>query len=131
MFARSIAALMTIAALAPVAGAVAKAPVHTTAASHAKVVKKSTTAARKSMSKAGATTVVVHGSGTSVAYFDAGPAGGKNNPTQATCDLWADRLNADQDAQDNATDHQGIIDATNQLNTDYNNTLDAGCFVVD
>ena len=130
MFARSIAALMTIAALAPVAGAAAKAPVHAGASSRTKVVKKTTSTARKTTS-AGNTTVVVKTTGPKTAYFDAGPAGGKNNPTQATCDLWADRLNADQETQDNATDHQDIVDATNQLNTDYNNTLDAGCFVVD
>ncbi len=130
MFARSIAALMTIAALAPVAGAAAKAPVHAGVSSRTKVVKKTTSTARKT-STVGATTVVVKTKGPTVAYFDAGPAGGKNNPTQATCDLWADRLNADQEAQDTATEHQDIVDATNQLNTDYNNTLDAGCFVVD
>ena len=65
-----------------------------------------------------------------VAAISAFPTGGKGSGTEATCSLWSQRLQDDQGTQDDATDHQEIVDATNALNEDENNALDAGCVVI-
>jgi hypothetical protein len=125
---RFIAVLTAIAALSGVTSASAKAPSHTSArASHARVVKS------PSVSRAKTTTGVrpARVAGSTVAALDAFPTGGKGSGTEATCGLWADRLNADQEAEDNATEKSDIIEAHDQLNTDKDNALDAGCVVID
>jgi hypothetical protein len=68
--------------------------------------------------------------GTTVVAITAFPTGGKGSGTEATCGLWADRLQEDEAAQDAATDKQDIIDATQALNEDVDNALDAGCAVI-
>lgn len=68
--------------------------------------------------------------GPTVVAITAFPTGGKGSGTEATCGLWADRLQEDVDAQESATDKQDIIDATNNLNEDVDNALDAGCVVI-
>jgi hypothetical protein len=68
--------------------------------------------------------------GSTVVAMTAFPTGGKGSGTEATCGLWGDRLQEDQNAQDAATDHQDVIDATNALNEDVDNALDAGCVVI-
>jgi hypothetical protein len=68
--------------------------------------------------------------GTTVVAITAFPAGGKSSGTEATCELWADRLQEDEDAQDRATDKQDVIDTTETLNDDVDNALDAGCAVI-
>jgi hypothetical protein len=68
--------------------------------------------------------------GTTVVAITAFPTGGKGSGTEATCGLWADRLQEDEAAQDAATDKQDIIDATENLNEDVDNALDAGCVVI-
>lgn len=67
---------------------------------------------------------------TTVVAITAFPTGGKGSGTEATCGLWADQLQSDQNAQDEATDKQDVIDATNALNEDADNALDAGCAVI-
>ena len=68
--------------------------------------------------------------GTTIVAISAFPTGGKGSGTEATCGLWSDRLQEDEAAQDAATDKQDIIDATNNLNEDIDNALDAGCVVI-
>jgi hypothetical protein len=67
---------------------------------------------------------------TTVVAITAFPTGGKGSGSEATCELWGDRLQADEDAQQTADDRQDIIDATNDLNEDVDNALDAGCAVI-
>jgi hypothetical protein len=68
--------------------------------------------------------------GTTVVAITAFPTGGKGTGTEATCGLWADRLQEDEAAQDAATDKQDVIDTTEALNEDVDNALDAGCVVI-
>lgn len=72
----------------------------------------------------------VHTSTTTVVAITAFPTGGKGSGTEATCGLWSDRLQEDENAQDSASDKQDVIDTTNQLNEDVDNALDAGCAVI-
>jgi len=67
---------------------------------------------------------------TTVAAISAFPTGGKGSGTEATCGLWSDRLQEDENAQNDASDKQDVIDTTNQLNEDIDNALDAGCVVI-
>jgi hypothetical protein len=127
---RCIAALTTVLALSSVAGASAMTKTHkvSTTASHAKTVKTTTAAKTK-----GGTGVIkpIKTTGTAVAMISAFPAGGKGSGTEATCGLWSDRLQEDENAQNEATDKDDVIATTNTLNSDVNNALDAGCVVID
>jgi hypothetical protein len=130
---RLIAVLTVMLALSSVGGASAmtKAKV-STAAGHAKVVKK-VTAAAKSTSAArtkGAGTIIKPVStGTATAAIGAYPTGGKGSGTEATCALWTKRLQEDQQIIDNAPETDKD-DASGPLNEDVDNALDAGCFVI-
>jgi hypothetical protein len=68
-------------------------------------------------------------SGPQVAYISAFPTGGKGSGTEATCALWSDRLQEDQQLVDDApeADQQ---DASGPLEADIDNALDAGCAVI-
>ena len=68
-------------------------------------------------------------SGTTVAEISAFPTGGKGSGTEATCALWTERLQDDQAIIDNAPAGDEV-DASGPLNTDVDNALDAGCFVI-
>jgi hypothetical protein len=68
--------------------------------------------------------------GTTVMAISAHPTGGKGSGTEATCDLWSDRLSEDEDAVGQAESTQDRIDAVNALNDDIDNAMDAGCFVI-
>ena len=130
---RLIAVLTAMLALSSVGGASAmtKAKV-STAAGHAKVVKK-VTATAKSTSAArtkGAGTIIKPVStGTATAAISAYPTGGKGSGTEATCALWTKRLQEDQQIIDNAPETDKD-DASGPLNEDVDNALDAGCFVI-
>lgn len=65
----------------------------------------------------------------SVMAITAFPAGGKGSGTEATCALWTQRLQDDQQVIDDApeTDKQ---DAAGPLEHDVDNALDAGCAVI-
>jgi hypothetical protein len=65
-----------------------------------------------------------------VVAISAFPTGGKGSGTEATCELWSNQLAADEQALDEASDKQDIIDASNNLNADVDNALDAGCVVI-
>jgi hypothetical protein len=67
---------------------------------------------------------------TTVVAISAFPTGGKGSGTEATCELWSDQLMADEQALDDATDKQDIIDASESLNENIDNALDAGCAVI-
>lgn len=67
---------------------------------------------------------------TTVVAISAFPTGGKGSGTEATCELWSDQLAADEQALDEATDKQDIIDASEALNDNVDNALDAGCAVI-
>jgi hypothetical protein len=130
MFTRSrcIAVVLTaVAALSGAAGASAKAPRHTAAvASHAKTVK------APAVSKANTGTGVakpIKASGQAVAAISAFPTGGKGSGTEATCALWSNRLQEDQQLVDDAPEADKD-DASGPLNTDIDNALDAGCAVI-
>jgi hypothetical protein len=69
-------------------------------------------------------------SGSTVMAITAHPTGGKGTGTEATCDLWSDRLSDDESAVGSATETQDKIDAVNALNEDIDNAMDAGCFVI-
>jgi hypothetical protein len=69
-------------------------------------------------------------SATTVVAISAFPTGGKGSGTEATCELWSNQLAADEQALDEASDKQDIIDASNNLNADVDNALDAGCVVI-
>jgi hypothetical protein len=131
MFARSscIAALTVVMALSGIAGASAA-----TSAGHAGAASSSRPPASRAMKvtrtkRIGPVKPLPSG-GTTVVAITAFPTGGKGSGTEATCGLWADRLQADEAAQDEATDKQDIIDATEGLNEDVDNALDAGCVVI-
>jgi hypothetical protein len=121
------AVLTAVVALSGVAGASAKAPKHTAGTSHAKVAIKTTAAAK---TKAGTGVVKpVKATTTSVAMISAFPAGGKGSGTEATCALWSNRLQDDQQIIDNAPEADKD-DASGPLNADIDNALDAGCAVI-
>src|SRR4051794_27665263 len=69
-------------------------------------------------------------SGPTVMAITANPTGGKGSGTEATCDLWTNQLQQDEGAVGEATETQDKIDAVNNLNTDIDNAMDAGCFVI-
>jgi hypothetical protein len=125
------AVLIAAFALSGVAGASAATTTHT-----AKPIAKTKVTTKKATSTAAArrtgSTTVIHpvSTGPAVAMISAFPTGGKGSGTEATCALWSDQLQTDQNAQDEATDKQDVIDSTNQLNTDVDNALDAGCAVI-
>jgi hypothetical protein len=119
--------LTAVTALSGVAGASAKAPKRTaTTASHAKVVKR--TAVSRTKSGTGAVRPV-RTSGPSVAAISAFPAGGKGSGTEATCALWSQRLQEDQQIIDDAPETDKD-DASAPLEADVDNALDAGCAVI-
>jgi hypothetical protein len=131
MFVRSscITALTIVMALSGIAGASAA-----TTSGHAGAVSSSRLQASKAMKVArtkgiGPVKPLPTG-GTTVVAITAFPTGGKGSGTEATCGLWADRLQEDEAAQDEATDKQDIIDTTEALNEDVDNALDAGCVVI-
>jgi hypothetical protein len=68
--------------------------------------------------------------GSTVMAIEAHPTGGKGSGTEATCDLYTNQLQGDEQDVSDATDTQGKIDAVNQLNADADNAMDAGCFVI-
>jgi len=124
---RYIAVLTTVVALSSVASASAVAKSHgpTKSSSHTKVPK------RMSASRAKGIGVVkpIKTAGPSVAAISAFPTGGKGSGTEATCALWSDRLQEDQQIIDNAPETDKD-DASGPLNTDIDNALDAGCAVI-
>ena len=67
--------------------------------------------------------------GPSVAYITAFPTGGKGSGTEATCALWSQRLQDDQQLVDDAPEADKD-DASGPLDQDVDNALDAGCAVI-
>ncbi len=124
---RFIAVLTAAIAVSSVASAPALAKSHgpVKSVSHAKVAKKKSVASKL---KGG---VVVHpvGTGTTVVLISAFPTGGKGSGTEATCALWTERLQWDEQGVEDApeADHD---DASGPLNIDIDNALDAGCAVI-
>lgn len=131
MFVRSscITILTVVVALSGIAGASAA-----TSTGHAGAASSSRPQASSAMkvirTKGTGPVKPVQTGGTTVVAITAFPTGGKGSGTEATCGLWADRLQEDSEAQDAATDKQDIIDATESLNEDVDNALDAGCGVI-
>lgn len=123
-----LALLSTVIALSGAAGASAATRSHSPVKSppHPKV----TSTASANRAKGHGVVKPVRTSGPTVAAISAFPTGGKGSGTEATCALWSDRLQEDQDAQDNATEKQDVIDATENLHADVNDALDAGCVVI-
>jgi hypothetical protein len=68
--------------------------------------------------------------GSTVMAISAHPTGGKGSGTEATCELWGNQLQEDEDAVGQAESTQDRIDAVNALNDDIDNAMDAGCFVI-
>jgi hypothetical protein len=124
---RCIAALTAVVALSSVAGASAATKAHVPASSsaHTKVAK------TVAVSKAHGTGIVkpVKSGGTAVAAIIAFPAGGKGSGTEATCSLWSDRLQEDQQMVNDAPEADQD-DASGPLNRDIDNAMDAGCAVL-
>lgn len=129
MFVRtSCIALATAVALTAVAGAAPANRSWSNAASPPPRVKsaKTLTVARTK----GSEPVRPPAAGTIVMAISAFPAGGRGSGTEATCELWSDRLQEAEDAVGEATETQDKIDAVNDLNADIDNALDAGCVVI-
>ena len=124
---RFIAVLTVVVAVSSVASALAFAKSHgpIKSSSHAKVAKKKVAS---KVAKGGGGVKPIN-TGTSVVYISAFPTGGKGSGTEATCALWSDRLQDDQQIVDNAPEGDKD-DASGPLNTDIDNALDAGCAVI-
>jgi hypothetical protein len=128
MFVRSrlVAAVTAALALASVVSAPALAKSHGPVKSHAKHAKKAL--ASKANINVG-TGPVKPLTPTPVIRITAYPTGMKGTGTEATCALWTDRLSDDQAAVD-AAPEADQLDASGPLETDIDNALDAGCFVI-
>jgi hypothetical protein len=128
MFVRSrfIAAVTAALAVASVASAPALAKSHGPLKPHAKHAKKAL--ASKANINLG-TGPVKPLTPTTVVRIAAYPTGMKGSGTEATCALWTDRLVDDQAAVD-AAPEADQLDASGPLETDIDNALDAGCFVI-
>jgi len=124
------AVLAAVFALSGVAGASAATKLHTKPVTKTKVTSKKTTSTAAARKTGGTTVIHPVSTGPAVVMISAFPTGGKGSGTEATCALWSGQLQEDQNAQDEATDKDAIIETTNQLNTDINNALDAGCAVI-
>lgn len=129
MFVRSriIAVLTAAVAVSSVVSAPAIAKSHgpIKSSSHAKVATKKKAASK--VKGGGVVKPVI--TGTSVVFISAFPTGGKGSGTEATCALWTDRLQDDQQIVDNAPEADQD-DASGPLNADIDNALDAGCAVI-
>jgi hypothetical protein len=123
---RFIAVLTAAVAVSSVVSAPAIATSHAPikSVSHAKVAKKTLASKLK-----GGGVVKPIKTGTSVVFISAFPTGGKGSGTEATCALWSDRLQDDQQIIDNAPEADQD-DASGPLNADIDNALDAGCAVI-
>jgi hypothetical protein len=128
MFVRSrfVAAVTAALALASVVSTPALAKSHGPVKPHAKTAKKAL--ASKAKVNLG-TGPVKHFTPTTTARIAAYPTGMKGSGTEATCALWTDRLVDDQAAVD-AAPEADQLDASGPLETDIDNALDAGCFVI-
>jgi hypothetical protein len=95
----------------------------------AKVVKKhrSSSIARHAP---GGSRVPVVSTPTSVA-ISAFPTGDKGSGSEATCGLWSDRLQQDVEVLGEAESVDDRVAASNDLQQDKNDALDAGCVVID
>jgi hypothetical protein len=125
------AVLAAVFALSGVAGASAATKTHIVKpVTKVKVTSKKTTSTAAARKTGGTTVIHPVSTGPAVAMISAFPTGGKGSGTEATCGLWSEQLQTDQNAQDEATDKQDVIDTTNQLNTDVDNALEAGCAVI-
>jgi hypothetical protein len=129
MFVRSrlVAAVTAALALTSFASAPALAKSHGPVKSHAKTTKKKVLASRAKINvgTGPAKQVTV----TTTAKIAAYPTGMKGSGTEATCALWTERLQDDQQIIDQAPEADEV-DASGPLNTDVDNALDAGCFVI-
>jgi hypothetical protein len=128
MFVRSrfVAAVTAAVALSGVVSAPALAKPHGPLTPHAKAVKKAAASKAKLIwgtvpAKPITTTTTVR-----IAAY---PTGMKGTGTEATCALWTERLQDDQQIIDQAPEGDEV-DASGPLNTDVDNALDAGCFVI-
>jgi hypothetical protein len=128
MFVRSrlVAAVTAALAVASVASAPALAKSHGPVKPHAKHAKKAL--ASKAKVNLG-TDPVKPVTVTTTARIAAYPTGMKGSGTEATCALWTERLQDDQQIIDQAPEADEV-DASGPLNTDVDNALDAGCFVI-
>jgi len=80
------------------------------------------------------TTNPIGGGGSTSVPLTAFPTGGKGSGTEATCDLWGGQLNYDQGAVEAAihnNDLQQYQDAKAKFDADYDETLNAGCAIID
>ena len=123
---RIIAVLTAAIAVSSVASAPALGKSHGPVKPHAKTSKKAL--ASKAKVNLG-TGPVKHFTPTTTARIAAYPTGMKGSGTEATCALWTDRLVDDQAAVD-AAPEADQLDASGPLETDIDNALDAGCFVI-
>jgi hypothetical protein len=69
--------------------------------------------------------------GTTAVAVTAFPTGDKGGASEATCGLWNDRLQEDVEILGDAESTQDRVDASNQLQQDKDDALDAGCVVID
>jgi hypothetical protein len=125
---RSIAVLTAVLSLSSVAGASAAATSHASAKASSHAVSAKAVAVAKTKGATGVVKPVKAGGG-AIAAISAFPAGGKGSGSEATCGLWSQRLQEDQQMVNDApeADHD---DASGPLNADIDNALDAGCAVL-
>ena len=128
MFVRSrlVAAVTAALALSSVVSAPALAKSHGPVKPHAKAAKKALASRAKFTKGTGPVKPVTV---TTTARIAAYPTGMKGSGTEATCALWTERLQDDQQIIDQAPEADEV-DASGPLNTDFDIGLDAWCFVI-
>jgi hypothetical protein len=93
-----------------------------------KVVKKHRSSARRAPGSGGTVRPPVT---TTVVAISAFPTGDKGSGSEATCGLWSDRLQQDVETLGEAESVDDRVAASNDLQQDTNDALDAGCVVID
>jgi hypothetical protein len=93
-----------------------------------KVVSKHRSSARRAPGGRGAPRLPVTHTAVAISAF---PTGDKGSGSEATCGLWSDRLQADLEVLDQADNLDDKVAASNDLQQDKNDALDAGCVVID
>jgi hypothetical protein len=125
----TVAAIAAVALTAPAGPASAAGNAGGSHGHGAKVVKKQKRGSAR-QAPGGGGTVRPPASTTAVA-ISAFPTGDKGSGSEATCGLWSDRLQQDVEVLGEAESVDDRVQASNDLQQDKNDALDAGCVVID
>jgi hypothetical protein len=125
---QSFAALAVVATLGLGLGAGPAAAAKKADSGHARSAK--VVSKHRSAKRAPGGTIRLPASTTAVA-ISAFPTGDKGSGSEATCGLWSDRLQQDVEVLGEAESTDDRVQASNDLQQDKNDALDAGCVVID